>query len=355
MKLHHFALVFMLISIVIIVITDIESNNLKAVIENRKQIDRCLDIAIDDGVTSLVEVDESNHIVINKEAAINSFFMSLNSAFGVLSDEDNQEKLNLYVPVISVTMEDGFYVFYSDEFTANDEFTYVSKRWSEKFPYFYEDDDFVYRFTLGDIVSIYDKNNLLGGESDQQVYCLDYHDFQTKAEFTDFRNLRSESFLLSNESFELLRKGIIINCIEDSMAYYTSRHNKIASQYGITYNFSLPAIHDNEWAPFIDDVNMFVIFQGYPYGDGAGETYNRIASAGAKVTKNEVYYIEQKDWYFVYHRDTCPELLKSEIILRSEQYYDPLMCVKEGCYQCPVCNGGNGVYAPEYIPSNDGN
>lgn len=330
------------------VTTDVTTNNLKAIIDNRDQIDHNLDTALDDGVTKLAEVDDNNNIIINKDAVVNSFFMSLYSTFAVISDKENQEKLNLYVPVITVMQEDGYYIFYSDEFKGSDGCSYVANRWSEKFPFYYEDSDFIYRFTLGDVIHIYDKNNLLSGGSDIVSYSMDYHDFQTDSAFAAFRTARPSSFLLNDELYNLIRKGTIMNCLENSMAYYTSRHNRIASLNGITYNFSLPSVNEEEWEAYLNDIGMFVVFQGYPFGNGIGETYNKVAAAGAKVTKNEVYYIEQKGWYFIYHRSSCSGLLKSGIILRDEPFYDPQECVKLGSYQCPVCFQ-NGIYAPDYM------
>lgn len=349
LKLNHFILAFVIIALTFIVLTDIKTNDLKTVIDNKKQIDHSLDTAIDDGVTRLAEVDENNNVIINKEAAVSSFFMSLNSSFGTLLDKVSQEKLNLYIPVILITMEGGYYIFYSDEFLGADGHNYISKRWSEKLPYYYEDTDFIYGFTLGDVVTLYDKNGILGGAEFRTVYHMDYHDFQTKNEYAAFRSSRTDSILLNEEDFDLVRKGAIIKSLESSMAYYTSHHNLIAAQYGITYNFSLPAVSDEEWVSYLDDISMLVLFQGYQYGNETGETYNRFASAGAKVTKNTVYYIEQKGWYLVYHRSTCPELLRDGLIFKDERYHYIKDCVKEGAYACPVCNQ-TGVFAPEYNP-----
>lgn len=347
MKLYHYSIAFIVFAIAVIVITDIRTNNLKAVIRNRELMNNKLDIAVDDGVARLAEVDNSNHVVLNKENAVTSFFASLHSSFSILGDQEEGTKLNLYIPVIVITLEDGYYLHYSDEFTGSDGFTYIAKRWSEKLPYCYEDDDFIYGFTLGDVVHIYDKNGLLGGEEGQRVYSMDYHDVRVMDVFMDFRKARPNHLLLQDELFELLRKNTILGCIEDSMSYYTSRHNSIASQYGITYQFALPAMRKEQWAPFLDDPSMFVVFQGYPYGEEAGETYNRIAAAGAKVSKNRTYYVEQQGWYLIYHQKGCSEMSREDIILWDELYYNPIACIKEGCYSCPICID-NSVNAPDY-------
>lgn len=348
MKMYHFALVFIVIFITVMVPADLKLDNLKTVIESKEQIDRCIDTALDDAVSGLAETDSSNTITIDKEAATESFFLSLYSNFGLQSDKEGQEKLNMYIPVVVVTMEDGYYVFYSDEFTGSDGYTYVSKRWSEKLTYTYEDNDFIYGFTLGDAVTLYDKNLILGGADSQRVYSLDYHDLQTKSEYASYRAMRPDGIMLKDETFELVRKQVIIDSVEKTMTYYTSRHNHIAEQYGITYNFSLPAMREEDWAPYLDNVSMYVVFQGYPYGSEVGEFYNRIATAGAKISKSRAYYLEQKGWYLVYHREDCPELLKESLVFLDEPLYDIHSCARAGAYACPICNGNSGMNAPNY-------
>jgi hypothetical protein len=95
---------------------------------------------------------------------------------------------------------------------------------------------------------------------------------------------------------------------------------------------------------------MFVVFQGYPYGNQVGEVYNRIASSGAKISKNRLFYLEQISWYYVYHRYNCPELENGGLILFDEPQYDIGSCAKRGGYACPVCNEESGANAPSYTP-----
>jgi hypothetical protein len=247
-------------------------------------------------------------------------------------------------------MEDGYYIFYSEEYRTPDGYQNVSKRWSEKHPYYYEDENFIYCFTLGDIVTLYDKEDSLSGGATRTIYTLDYHDIQNKEVYLAFRNTHPDSILLADDKFEIVRKGAIIKSIEESMAYYTSHHNHIAQQYGITYNFSLPVMREEEWAPYLDDVSMFIVFQGYPYGDQVGEVYNRIASSGAKISKKRLFYLEQIGWHYIYHRDDCPQLENGGIIMFDEPLYDIESCVTKGAYACPVCNDNSGANAPDYVP-----
>jgi hypothetical protein len=331
------------IAISIIVPTDIRTNNLKAVVLNKEEIDRYLDVAIDDAVSRLVEVGENNQIIVNKEEAIESFYSSLYASFGILSDKTKQQELALYIPVIVVTMEDGYYIYYSDEYKGKDGYSYMSRRWSEKLPYYDEDEDFIYGFTLGKKITLYDKFGKLA--SDQKVYQIDRKDLLDQYAYY-FKSL--DHFLQNDEIFEMVRKAKIASRIEQSMAFYTSHHNKLASQYGITYNFSLPTIKDEQWLPYLDKVGIFVVFQGYPYGTATGEVYNRFLSAGAKVAKDQCYYIEQAGWYLLYHKANCPKLNKEDLLFSDEEPHMTIReCVSEGAYACAECIE-NGIYPPKY-------
>ena len=336
----------MLIAVVTVIVLDIETNDLKAIIANKEKIDKNLNTALDDGISRLIKSEDKYAITINKDAAIQSFLLSLETSFDVLSDPKAIEKLTMYVPVVAVTMEDGLYIFYSDTFKGSDGITSITKRWSEKIPYYYEDNDFIYGFTLGDVISLYDKNGILSNNASQKYYKIDYHDLSAKVEYSSFRSKRPNSFLLSN-GYDEMKKGILVKVIEKSLAYYTSKHNRIASQYGITYNFSLPAVNEDDWILYLETNSMFVVFQGYPYGTEAGEIYNRIVSAGAKISKKNVYYLEQKDWYLIYHKETCDELSKNGILFMEAPYYEANECVKAGAYACPICSS-EGVQAPDY-------
>ncbi|NLP34814.1 MAG: hypothetical protein GX359_06395 [Clostridiales bacterium] len=344
MKLYHITISFALIAFTLIIISDIRTNNLNTVIDNKKEIDGFIDVAIDDAVTRLIEVGENNKIHINKEKAIESFFASLYSSFGILSDREKQQELALYFPVIAVTVEDGYYLYYYDEYNGADDNTYTVRRWSEKLPYYYEDEYFLYGFTLSDTITLLDKYCKLDSSASQKVYQMNYKDVGEK--YANVIN-SSNHFLFDNEKFETLRKTTIASLIENSMAYYISHHNKIASNHGITYNFNLPPISNNQWMPYLDDCSIFVVFQGYPYGNEAGDVYNRFASAGAKISKDTLFFIEQVDWYLLYHKSGCPEINEKNIRFYNESYFTIEECVKEGAYACPKCSA-LGVYAPDY-------
>ena len=349
MKLYHFSIIFAIIAISLFVMTDVNTNNFVAVAEEKENLDLYFDNATDNAAYQLVENDGITGLKLNKEAAVQSFFLSMYASLGIIDNPLKQVNLKNYVPVIAVMGDDGYYLYYSDEYKGSDDHTYFSKHWSEKFPYYYEDADFIYGFTLTNIITLFDKNGLLSTSEEQTVFTLDYHELVTNADYAYFRAQRPNSFLLEDESFYLVKKSNIISSIEDSMAYYCNKHNLIAQQCGIKYNFAMPIIDNSEWTRSIDNPCIIAMFQGYPFGSGIDNTYNRFIIAGSRIKKNVTYYLEQKEWYLLYHKSSCTELDKEGIIFLTEPYYTILDCVEEGAYACPTCNP-TGVYVPDYFP-----
>ena len=296
--------------------------------------------ATSDAINYLSKTGSYGSGSINKEEVLNKFFASLYSSLGIISDMSAQAEIEMYIPVILLCDIDGYYVYYYDEYKGADGNTYIERIWSEKLPYSYEDDYFVYRFTLSDMVYLYDKNNLTGREED--VIRSDYKEFQNNPFYASFKTIYNDCILLNDEEFMLVRKGTIIDTLEKAMAYYTSRHNYIAAKQGITYSFSFPAGKQDEWAQYIDDVNLLVVFQGYPYGPERDYTYNKIASAGANIVKKPRYYVEEKSWYMLAHKQGCEKINESTTLL--EDIFDSLEeCVKLGAFCCECIEHGARV------------
>lgn len=333
MKVHHFALLFLLFFIAAVIKTDIIIGNLKAMANEKYELTKYLDSATSDAINCLAESGNHGTNSINKEKVVSTFLTSLYSSLGIISNKSAQEGIEMYIPVMLLCDEDGYYVYYYDEYKGSDGYTYAKRIWSEKQPYYYKDNYFVYRFTLTDTVYLYDVNNLLPG--DQDVLEIDYHEIQKADEYQEFRSKYGDCILLKDEAFKLAKKSAIIKQLEDVMAYYTTKHNEIARRNGITYNFSFPSNKQGEWARYIDDVNLMVVFQGYPYGLGRDYTYNKVASAGADVIKKPVYYLEKKSWYYLAHKEGCPKLAESTMV--TDEPLDSIeACVKMGAY-CDDC------------------
>ena len=340
MKIYHFALLFLLFFLVAAVKIDISIGKLKAIENENEIITQNLVSATSDAVNYLSKTGSYGGGSINKEEVLNTFFMSLYSSMGIISDRAAQAEIEMYIPVILLCDSDGYYVYYYDEYKASDGNTYVERVWSEKMPYAYEDEYFVYRFTLTDEVYLYDKNDLLRQE-DTLIQGI-YKEFQTNSIYAEFRTSYSSCMLLNDENYEIIRKESIISTLEDVMSYYTSRHNFIASRQGITYTFSFPSGRQDEWATHIDDVNLLVVFQGYPYGSDRNYTHNKVASAAGNIIKKDKYLIEEKSWYKLAHKKGCEKIKESSIIL--DEKFDTIEeCAELGAYCCECIEHGARV------------
>ncbi len=341
MKIYHFALIFLLFFLAAVIKTDVSIGNLQALENEKGQIQASLDSAVLDAVKFLVSSGKFGTNTIDKEGAISTLFMSLYSSMGINEDDETQAEVESYIPVILLCDVDGYYIYYYNEFRDENGMVCAERRWSEKMPYFYEDRYFSYRLMLSDNIIINDVNKLLDGNL--KVEEIDYHEFYTDNSYKDFRDKHKDCFLLKDEIYELTKKEAIISQLENVLAYYTNNYNMIARQNGITYNFSFPSGQTEEWAQYMDDVNLVVVFQGYPYGWNRNYALNKVSCAGANIVKKTVYYIEQKSWYWLAHKSDCPKI-KNTIIL--DETYDSLAeCAKMGAY-CDYCIE-HGVRVPE--------
>jgi len=334
MKIYHFTLLFLMFLLVIIIRTDIQIGRLKALELEKKELTISLDSATSDAINYLATSGAYGTNKINKDMLVTKFYNSLYSTMGIISDRSKQAEIELYIPVILICDVDGYYLYYYDRYIGSDGQSYSSRVWSEKLPYTYQDENFVYRFMLTDQVNIYDVNNLLGTEN--KVMQMNYHEIQVEEAYADFRSDHSDSFLLDDAKYELVKKAAIIKQVEESLSNYTNRHNEIARQNGITYNFSFPVGQEEEWAGYMDDVNLLVVFQGYPYGANRDYTYNKVLSAGANVIKRDLYYVAKKSWYLLAHKTGCSHLAESTTVL--EETFETIEeCAKLGAYCCPEC------------------
>jgi hypothetical protein len=192
------------------------------------------------------------------------------------------------------------------------------KLWTEKIVYTYEENNLIFRFTLGDYVYIYD---VQANKRYEGIY-------------SELKNLYPNSCLSDHGIFEQIRRKAIINEIEKYMMEYINKHNQIAQSYGITYQFSLPQIDKTDWYRTIDDISMLVLFQGYPYGISGVDFYNRYAFGGARITKNRIYYVARDNsGKLYYHKESCPNLNVFD-----EVYFTKEECALEGAFPCPECN-----------------
>lgn len=316
MKTNHVSILFILIAICIIVPGNLALHDYQAVAQKKSEYNRITDDAVEDAIDNMVESAQGDKIILNKDRAVDNFFQSMYSGFGIIDDINKQEYLKLFIPVILVTDEDGYYIYQESLITEADGTTTIAGNWTEKrrYSYYDENSNLTISFTLDDYVSIYDpsQNDVLEG---------DYHDLA--------KYYTTISFFQDADSYDTIRRICIIDHLTEDMKDAINNHNRIASQEGILYEFELPTISNEDWYRTIDDISFLALFQGYSFGESLG-TYNRYAIGGARIRKADMYYITiEENGIQYYHRANCESLKDTD---KKNVYYSKKECAAMGAY-----------------------
>lgn len=296
-------------------LTDIHTTQLSNMAVKNVQYNNAVDTAIDDALNSIVESADGNaSIFSNLEGCVNTFYRSLYATFGALDNEVLQNDLQLYTPVLAIADVDGFYIIYN---SVNDEGKLV-KTWTPKMPYtmtFYEDvngQPFTYTVNVNlgnDVVVTF--------PDDSNVYSGDYRELQTKYPGTKMETYWSRTVMSEDGTFNNWKTHYVTQMLCEQINYYAKSNNAIASSFGIKYNFSLPESAESDLANGINNVTFIALFQGYPYGVGTSDVFNKFCVSGAKVKKVRPYYVRPYNdgtgVHYYYHKNGCKELFDASV------------------------------------------
>ncbi|MFI2855778.1 hypothetical protein ACH6EH_01410 [Paenibacillus sp. JSM ZJ436] len=226
---------------------------------------------------------------INKEKALDTFSQTLYRNFGIHEDVLAQGALWTYIPAVAIIDEDGFYVYSTELIPSAAGETLLKQFWSSKIPFAYTDDQGNYiQFTLDRQVKAYQAGSgiLYEGMQDELV--------------------GQSSIPLLNDSvqFEAVRRTTIVHTLQSSLASLIARHNEAARSYGITYQFTLPLLSEEDWLNTIDDIGVMAFIQGMPLGSGY---FNNYAFGGGRLIKKPVYFGTSDPVYGqrLFYRDSC--------------------------------------------------
>lgn len=313
-----------------------------AVQEERTYLDQCFDRAVDTATKELIR-DEISTLASNKNQAAETFFLSMQTSLGISVNSYEMQKLYFYVPFIAILDETGFYINYSDIIKNDSGIKKYVKRWTNRIPYSYEDNDFIYLLSLNDIITIYEKGSFLSENYGVKTLDFTMEEICSEERYAIFRERYPGNFLLQKEQFELKKQEIIIKIIEEYVNYYIYNHNNIAKEFGIQYEFTFPTTDDSEWQRTLMSSSMLILFQGYPLVSGDFSFYNRYSISGASLRKEELYYLEEKAGYYIYHNYNCESIqaIESEIACQTISE-----CASYGAYACPICFPTSGVHFP---------
>ena len=345
MDYHHFTILFVVVFLAFSLRATVVVARYEQTADNYTQTERSFYAAADAAGEALCQYGGSG-VISDKGAAYEAFIDSMYASLGIMDDPAKREEFLNYIPMFAVLEEDGFYIYFTDEYEKSDGYHYVTKNWSECVPYCYSDNDFVYRFTLSGMVTIFDRNGLIDGT--KRLYQATQDELLNDAQYNKLRLLRPNSFLLDEEDFTTIKQTAVITSIQDAMRYYINNHNRVANEYGIAYDFALPIIDNSTWARSIEHPGVLVMIQGYPINATQRIFYNQYAFVGAQIYKQEPYYVTEWGWHPTYHRAGCRALDFAEEEVFLNPYAEVEDCVKKGAFACEECIP-DGIYAPETI------
>ena len=111
-----------------------------------------------------------------------------------------------------------------------------------------------------------------------------------------------------------MRRNAIIKTITEVMREEFNEHNDYAKMVGVTYNFRIPSISNDQWNNTIDDVSVLAFMQGMPMGGDV--YYNNYSLGGARIVQARNVFCEIVDttgstyqtsprYHRVYHKENC--------------------------------------------------
>ena len=372
MKLSHLTIFFLIIILPFSIVARNNMNDYFITLEDQVRINNVIDIATQDALDTLVELNEEFQMLYINERfditqtlakeAVKSFFKTLAINYNMPYREGYTETyFSMYVPAIVIVAYDGFFIYSVDENSAGG----YAYQISPKIPYSYIDGGTgaIVNFTLGNYIKIFTNGKFYEGEltddyiADSDAKYQEFVDafggdevmtFEYISDLTtdmsimlaalqregnrvgtsfvpDFLitisgDATSKGIPLKKDygqndeepsNFHKLRREVILKVIKETLQQEINSHTTYARIMGSTYDFNLPEIANDDWTNSINDISVMSFMQGMPMGTKS--YYNNYALGGSRIIQSD-YIHGTTDKY--YHSIDCPyiqEFLGNEV------------------------------------------
>ncbi len=274
--------------------------------KEKSELDTAFENAVDDAVNQLF-IDEYGCVFHSISYAYEVFINSLSISLELMMDPEGRQRLELCLPILAIADEDGLYIGYLNRTNGQ-----LQRIWTDCLPYETIYDETKYQFYLSGTAVRTNKD----GE---------------------------EVLFVTKGNLETLRKETIARTIEEKVSEYISRHNRIANQWGMRYEFHIPAENNAQYSRAIQNPSLILLFEGYPL-KGTDEVYQCFAFTGASIKKRDSFLITKKDWYLLYHKPNCTTLIEEGYTEEVTLCHTKEECASYGAYPCPNCVDLNGDY-----------
>lgn len=278
MRQGHFAIIFCTIYVVFFMLLQLEQIKFDKVQMEKQRIEEALQEAIEHAGKEFSSVLNESEIQ-KKRVLEQTFFESLYISLGIFEEPEKQENLRMYLPMLALVEEDGVFFYHMVE-KNNGKEVEIMHIWSEKIPYAYE-----------------------------------------------------------KECSEQEKKKYIVRTLEEKASRIISNHNHIASQYGISYIFSVPEFLVST-SENIEFPILLAVFQGWPLNVAGDVFYENCIDTGVYLQRVKQYIItgpeQLSEPYFRYHIRDCPYVEDKELAY-TETVSEEEAVIQYGAFPCDNC------------------
>lgn len=322
----------------IIAISESGLSQKRKVNQEKARISQAIDDASIAAANKLKSINSNE--TFDKNEVVSVFFDSLAASLGLIDDISLRRNLELYVPMIIISENDGFSVFYKDIVEINGEKNQVGI-WSEKIFYSCYDNDvlkgkratnFVYKFLDNHTLVCCDTEGILGEKG--HTFYVDIDNIRE-----DEGNIYIDDFMISKEMnydalifhpdmYDEKRKSIINNLLNIYTSYYLNRFNSIAENIGVKYKAHIPDSDSGIYMRCTNGPSIIAFFQGYPIV-GTKEVFNYFAVSQTQLVSADLFFVDENN---LYHKEGC--IRANEVI----SYYESKKeCALSGAFPCNCC------------------
>ncbi len=314
MKLHHYAMVFLIIITAVLATYVIKNHVVEREYNQSVKCENELTSSLLDAITDAVTDSMDGTYIFASERqrkkAYESFYatLSLNLNEYVTKDIYIQDA----IPCIFLVDTDGYYVvFREDNGGTLVTLTSPLNVWSD----YVDNGHFILRFYLTDYVSIIDrdKGTHYDGTTEQVKEKLDEDNLLYL--FNDY--------IADYDTYKEKREFIVYKAMEESLNYYVNKYNQ---NHQYIYDLTIPATQGISKGQSIDTPCMFAFMQGKYFGL-SGTDANVYAYANSQEIYEQILYCSDE----LYHLPNCPQI---GVI---EYKGDIKGCARHGYTPCPNC------------------
>ncbi len=342
MRIHHFVLLFCVFAVSAIVITDISISEKRMVTENIRKIDDALEKATVTATKCLGGYMGKNDPTVNREAATKAFFDSMAADFGTADNPVQKKMLEQYTPIIMVSDNEGFWIYYYDTRIING-YSEQVRYWSPKKYYTCRDvpektnsrgTGFIIKFTGIHSCLCCDIEGIAGTKG--AVYKVYTDSLRDSSDGTEYilgdlhidKKMNYDSILFDSQRFEEKRKNTIAEMMEQYLTYYCNRYNRYGALTGEKYVFTIPAADSSLYLRAADGASFWAFFQGYPI-EGTDEVFNRFTLSDTQLISADIYMIDSGGYY---HNEYCTKTYEITGVCGSKRE-----CAENGAFPCECC------------------